>query len=295
MAMRFTLMLGLGGYADHGVIAQAAERVGYHAISVPDSIFYPQQSESDYPYADTAAVRSALEIMPVIDPLVAIAGMAAVTERIRFYPGVLKVPVRQPLVLAKALGSIAVMSNNRLSLGAGLSPWKEDFSYNGVNFEKRGKLMDESLEIIRAALSGEYFEYHSENFDIGMVKLSPAPGQPVPILIGGHAKPALRRAARLGDGWISANTDLETLRGLIAQLNAFREEYGARSDGDFEIHALDSNLSSVDDCHKLCEIGVTDICVTPWNPYQEGLSLQDKLEAVERFSDNVIARFGRTG
>jgi hypothetical protein len=155
--------------------------------------------------------------------------------------------------------------------------------------------MDECLEIIRAALSGEYFEHHSENYDIGMVKLIPAPGQPVPILIGGHAKPALRRAARLGDGWISANTDLETLQGLIAQLNAFREEYGACGDGDFEIHALDSNLSSVDDCHKLSEIGVTDICVTPWNPYKDGLSRQDKLEAIERFSDTVIARVGETG
>jgi hypothetical protein len=117
----------------------------------------------------------------------------------------------------------------------------------------------------------------------------------VPILIGGHAKPALRRAARLGDGWISANTDLETLQGLIAQLNAFREEYGVCGKEGFEIHALDSNLSSVDDCHKLSEIGVTDICVTPWNPYKDGLSLQDKLEAIERFSDTVIAPFGGAG
>ena len=293
--MRFTLMMGLGGYEDYAVIAQAAERAGYHAISVPDSIFYPKMSESDYPYADTAAVRSALEAAPVIDPLVAIAGMAAVTERIRFYPGVLKVPVRQPLVLAKALSSAAVMSNDRVSLGAGLSPWKEDFSYNGLAFEKRGKLMDECLEIIRAALSGDYFEYHSENFDIGMLKLSPVPARPVPILIGGHAKPALRRAARLGEGWISANTDRATLQGLIAQLNTFREEYGASGVEDFEIHALDSNLSCVDDCHKLAEIGVTDICVTPWNPYQDGLSRQEKLEAIDRFSDEVIAGGSRAG
>ena len=202
--MRFTLMLGLGGHEDYAVLAAAAEQAGWDAISVPDSIFYPKTSESDYPYADTAAVRSALEAAPVIDPLIAIAGMAAVTKRIRFYPGVLKVPVRQPLVLAKALSSVAVMSNNRVSLGAGLSPWKEDFSYNGVEFEKRGKLMDECLEIIRAAMTGDYFAYHSDNFDIGEVKLTPTPTRPVPILIGGHARPALRRAARLGDGWISA-------------------------------------------------------------------------------------------
>ncbi len=284
--MRFTLMMGMGGHEDYPLLAAAAEQAGWDAISVPDSIFYPRISESDYPYADTAAVRSALEATPVIDPLIAIAGMAAVTKRIRFYPGVLKVPVRQPLVLAKALSSLAVMSNNRLSLGAGLSPWKEDFSYNGVAFEKRGKLMDECLEIIRAAMTGDYFEYHSDNFDIGELKLSPAPTRPVPILIGGHARPALRRAARLGDGWISANTDRETLRELIAQLGEFRQQY--KRCGEFEIHALDSNLRSADDCLRLADLGVTDICVTPWNPYQNGLSLQDKLDAMERFASEII-------
>jgi probable F420-dependent oxidoreductase len=284
--VRFTLMLGLGGHEHYPQLAPAAERAGWDAISVPDSIFYPKISESDYPYADTAAVRSALAATPVIDPLIAIAGMAAVTRRIRFYPGVLKVPVRQPLVLAKALTSAAVMSDNRVSLGAGLSPWKEDFSYNGVEFEKRGKLMDECLEIIRAAMSGEFFSYHSDNFAIGEVKLSPAPTRPVPILIGGHAKPALRRAARLGDGWISANSDHATLRDLIAQLAEFRQQYEPRQ--EFEIHALDSNLRTVDDCRRLADLGVTDICVTPWNPYQSDLSLQDKLDAIERFASEII-------
>ncbi|MEP5763214.1 MAG: TIGR03619 family F420-dependent LLM class oxidoreductase [Halieaceae bacterium] len=286
--MRFTLMLGLGGHEDYAVLARAAEDCAWNALSVPDSIFYPKISESDYPYADTAAVRSALEATPVIDPLVAIAGMAAVTQRLRFYPGVLKVPVRQPLVLAKALSSLAVMSGGRVSLGAGLSPWKEDFIYNGVEFEGRGKLMDECLEVLRLAMSGDYFEYHSDHFSIGEVKLSPVPATPVPILIGGHARPALRRAARLGDGWISANTDLETLQSLIDQLGEFRAEYD--SPESFEIHALDSNLRSVEDCQQLAQLGVTDICVTPWNPYQPQLSLDDKLAAIDRFANTIIAK-----
>ena len=286
--MRFTLMLGLGGHDDYATVARAADQSGWTSLSVPDSIFYPKISESEYPYADTNAVRSVLAATPVIDPLVAIAGMAAVTENLRFYPGVLKVPVRQPLVLAKALTSVSVMSGGRVSLGAGLSPWKEDFTYNGVDFDARGKLMDECLHVIRESMKGDYFEYHSEHFDIGEVKLSPVPAEPVPILIGGHAKPALRRAARLGDGWISANSDYETLSGLIAQLNAFREEYDTRE--DFEIHALDSHLRSIDDCKRLAELGVTDVCVTPWNPYDPSLSLDDKLKGIEGFASAVIAK-----
>ena len=81
--------LGLGGHEDYPALARAAEACGWHAVSVPDSLFFPRRSASDYPYADTAAVRGVLEMSPVLDPLLAIAGMAVVTERIRFYPGVL--------------------------------------------------------------------------------------------------------------------------------------------------------------------------------------------------------------
>src|SRR5690606_5726687 len=152
---------------------------------------------SDYPYADTAAIRQYIEASPFIDPMVAMSFLVAVTKKLRFYPGVLKVPVRQPLILAKQLSSLAAVSDNRISLGAGISPWREDFAFNGVDFDKRGKLMDECIAILRGAMSGDYFEFHSDNYDFGPMKMSPAPSRPVPILIGGHAKPALARAARI--------------------------------------------------------------------------------------------------
>ena len=128
--MHFTLMLDLGGFEDYLAIAKTAERAGSTTISMPDSIFFPRATASGYPYNDTDAVRQMLNGMPVIETLVetcvAISAMAAVTDTIRFCPGVLKVPVRQPLVLAKSLSSVAVMSHNRVNLGAGLSPWRED-------------------------------------------------------------------------------------------------------------------------------------------------------------------------
>lgn len=286
--MRFTLMTGLGGTADYFELAKAAECSGFHSLAIPDSLFYPEVTESDYPYLSTEAVRQALDGVPVLDPFVAMAGMAAVTQTLRFYPAVMKVPVRQPLVLAKALSSLAVASNGRVSLGAGLSPWKEDFSFNGVDFDKRGKLMDECLQIIRAAMSGEYFEFSSANYTIGRCKMAPVPTQPVPVLIGGHAKPALRRAARVGDGWISANSDYESLRDLIASLNELRREYGTDTNADFEIHAFDMHARQLDDYRRLGELGVTDICVTPWNPYDPSLDLAGKIAAMLRFADRII-------
>jgi len=289
--MRFTLQTGLGGIEDYPELARTAEASGFYSMAVPDSLFYPEVTESDYPYLNTEAVRQALDGVPVLEPFIAMASMAAVTQQLRFYPAVMKVPVRQPLVLAKALSSLAVLSNNRVSLGAGLSPWKEDFSYNGVDFDKRGKLMDECLQIIRGAMSGEYFEFNSDNYAIGRMKLSPVPSRAVPILIGGHARPALRRAARLGDGWISANSDYESLRDMINTLNDLRSEYGTDTDKNFEIHAFDTGASDPDDFSRLAELGVTDMCVTPWNPYDPSVGREQKLAAIQKFSERTIRVF----
>ncbi len=290
-AMRFTLLTGLGGTSDYQQLALAAEAAGFHSMAIPDSLFYPEISESDYPYMDTQAVRQVLDGVPVLEPFIAMAGMAAVTSTLRFYPAVMKVPVRQPLVLAKALSSLAVASGGRVSLGAGLSPWKEDFTYNGVDFDKRGKLFDECLEIIRAAMTGDYFEYASDNFNIGRCKLSPVPEQAVPFLIGGHAKPALRRAAKLGDGWVSANTDYETLKGLLATLAELRREHGTDQRDDYEIHAFDVTARKLEDYQRLEELGVTDICVNPWNAYDPDINLDKKLAGIKRFADGVISRY----
>lgn len=289
--MRFTLMLGLGGHQDYLDVARTAEEAGWVTVSVPDSIFFPKKTASEYPYADTAAVRSFLSVAPVIEPFVALAGMAAVTQHLRFCPGVLKVPVRQPLLLAKSVASLAVMSDNRFSLGAGISPWEEDFTYNGVPFADRGSRMDECIEIIRGALTGNYFEYHGRHYDFGPMKMCPVPKRPVPILFGGHSRVALTRAARSGDGWISANTDYATLQGMITELQALRREYGTAGRADFEIHAFDKDARGLDDFRRLQDLGVTDICACAWNVYDAALDRQKKLDGIRRFADAVIARF----
>lgn len=287
--MRFTLQLGFARYPDYQLIARTAEEAGFSSIGLPDSYFHTQRTESDYPYADTALIRGYIEAMPFIEPLVAMSWMAAVTQKIRFYPSVMKVPTRQPLVLAKALSSLAVLCGERILLGAGLSPWKEDFTYNNVVFEQRGKLMDECIAIIRGAMSGEYFEYHSENYNLGPMKMHPVPSRPVRIIIGGHSKPALQRAARLGDGWVSANTDLTTLKALIGDLNALRTSAGTRARPDFEIHGFDAAARSVADFQRLAELGVTDACVAPWG-FDPVAPLATQLDAMRRFGDEVIGR-----
>lgn len=286
--MRFTLQLAFARYPDYHAIARAAEDAGFSSLALPDSFFYPEHTDSQYPYADTEAIRAYIGAMPFIEPLVAMSWLTAATRTIRAYPSVLKVPTRQPLVLAKALSSLAVLSGERILLGAGLSPWREDFSYNGVDFAKRGQLMDECIAILRGAMSGEFFEYHSTNYDFGRMKMNPVPRRPVPILIGGHSAPALQRAARLGDGWISANTDFATLATLIGELRRLRAAPGARN-GPFEIHGFDMGARSVEDFRRLGELGVTDACVAPWG-MDATLPLPQQLDALQRFGAEIVSR-----
>jgi alkanesulfonate monooxygenase SsuD/methylene tetrahydromethanopterin reductase-like flavin-dependent oxidoreductase (luciferase family) len=119
------------------------------------------------------------------------------------------------------------------------------------------------------------------------MKMNPVPRRPVPIIIGGHSGPALQRAARLGDGWVSANTDFATLATLIGELKRLRAAAGRG--GEFEIHGFDMAAHSVDDFRRLGELGVTDACVVPWG-MDPALPLPQQLDALARFGGEIIAR-----
>lgn len=284
--MKFTLNLAAGEYRDFITLAETADARGWFGISTPDSLFATDDTDSDYPYADTKAIRAYIEAMPFIEPIVAMTWMAARTKQLNFFTAVMKIPVRQPLVLAKMFSSLAALSDNRVLIGAGLSPWREDFAYNGVDFSKRGKLMDECIAIIRGATSGEWFEYHSDNYDIGRIRMSPAPTKPIPVLIGGHAGPALKRAARIGDGWIAANCEIETLTDLVTQLNAHRVEVGTADNPDYQIHATVPFTTDLDVYRRLADIGVTHIYGSPFQ--DPTADINTRLDEINRFSDEVV-------
>ncbi|HLB85909.1 MAG TPA: LLM class flavin-dependent oxidoreductase, partial [Steroidobacteraceae bacterium] len=144
--MRFVINYGLGNI-DHGVpIARAAEAAGFASLGIPDSFFYPKHSDSRYPYTPDGG-RSFIEHQAFLDPCVWIATMAAVTKRLRFYPSVYKLPARHPLAVAKMFSSLAHVTGNRVALGVGLSPWLEDFTYLGIDWESRGRRMDECIRV----------------------------------------------------------------------------------------------------------------------------------------------------
>ncbi|MEW2354446.1 TIGR03619 family F420-dependent LLM class oxidoreductase [Spirillospora sp. NPDC029432] len=289
--MRFTYVESMTDPAYYLPLAKAAEEAGYASFAVADSLVYPRESDAVYPYTPDGD-RTFLDGKDFIETFTLIAAMGAVTERIRFTPFVLKLAVRPPVLVAKQASSIAYMTGNRLGLGVGVSPWPEDFEVMGVPWERRGKRMNEAIEIIRGLTSGEYFEYHGEFFELPAVKMAPAPTEPIPILVGGHSEPALRRAARLGDGWMHGGGEAEELDRLLERLRQIREEEGT-ADKPFEIHAISLDAYSADGVKRLEDKGVTDVIIGFRMPYIKGPDtepLAKKVENLERFAESVIAK-----
>ena len=287
--MRFTYAEAMTDPAFYIPLAKAAEAAGYHAMTIPDSVAYPFQSDSKYPYTPDGN-REFLDGKAFIESFVLTAALCAVTTTLKFNHFVLKLPIRPPALVAKQAGSLAAMFDNRLGLGVGTSPWPEDYELMNVPFARRGKRMDECIDIIRGLTSGEYFEYHGEFYDIPKTKMTPAPSKPLPILIGGHADAALRRAAR-NDGWMHGGGDPEELDALLAKLNRFREEAGKT--GPYEIHVISIDAYTPDGIKRLKDKGVTDVIVGFRIPYimgQDTEPLDAKIRNLEMFAENVIAK-----
>jgi probable F420-dependent oxidoreductase len=274
-------------------LAQAAEEAGYHSMVIPDSICYPAESDSVYPF-NPDGTREFLEDKPFLEPFSIIPYLGALTSRLRFITFVLKLPVRHPVLVAKQVTSTAVLTGNRLVLGVGTSPWREDYQIMGVPWERRGQRMDEELAILRGLSAGGYFEHHGEIFDIPAIKLAPVPAEPVPVLIGGHGEAALRRAARDGDGWLHGGGKPSDLPGLLARLTGLRREYGTDA-RPFEVHVISVQAYSPDGIRQLEDQGVTEVIVGFRWPYHTGPDteqLQPKLDSLRRYADDVIAKAG---
>jgi probable F420-dependent oxidoreductase len=287
--MRFSFAESMCDPRHYAPLAVEAERAGFHSFTIPDSICYPERSDSKYPYTPDGN-REFLKDAPFIEPFSLIPALGAVTERLRFTTFVVKLPVRQPVLVAKQAASVAVLTGDRFGFGVGLSPWPDDFQVTGVPWEGRGRRMDEMIEIVRGLTKGGFFEFHGECFDIPSIALCPVPAKPIPILIGGHADAALRRAARLGDGWMHAGGDGAELERMLARLSELRKQAG-RENGPFEVHAIAMDAYTPDGVRRLEDLGVTDAIVGFRNMYQpDAMPLQQKIDALRAYADNVIAK-----
>ncbi|GLW62663.1 LLM class F420-dependent oxidoreductase [Actinomadura rubrobrunea] len=291
--MEFWLGAAFVGTHEYLGLARAADRLGYDTVAVSDHLFYADY-QSAYPYTDDGA--------PPYEPdthwpdvWVAIGAMAAVTERVRFATNVYVAPARDLFTVAKAVSTAAVLSGGRTILGVGVGWCKDEFQQTGQDFHTRGRRLDEMIPVLRTLWRGGTVEHHGAFYDFGPLSIAPVPDEPVPVYVGGDSDAALRRAARIGDGWIGNRFYTEDrLADLLARLTAHLAEHGRTLD-DLKVIAPIAAPPGADLYRKWADQGVAGVMTAPWwlatpdEKARHGDGLALKVAAMERFAEEVIA------
>ncbi len=286
--MRFHFQIGPCDVSHYIPLAQAAEEAGFDGATLPDSLCYPKIGTSLYPYNGDGS-RDFLENEPFAETLIAITAMATATKRIRFASFVYKLAVRQIVGVAKQVQTIQEMCGGRLDFGVGLSPWDEDFHAMQTPTDARGVRLDEQLQIFRGLESGEYFGFDGKAHQLPEIRTCPVPKTPTTLLIGGHSKPALRRAAAY-DGWMCAGVDTPQLEIYINQINALRDELGV-AHKPYSIYTGSADGFSTEGIENLASLGVTDLVIGFRDLYakQPDLPLETKVELLQGYASEFIS------
>ena len=224
MRMSLTVFgLPLDSYA---AVAATAERSGWDAVWLADHLVTPVDYAPVYPYDPSGRPGYTVQT-PLADVWVTLGQLSAVTSRIKLATGVYILPLRQPLVTARAAATVQTLSGGRLMLGVGSGWMREEYTAAGQDFDTRGARMDEIVAIMRKLWTGEPVAHRGEHYDFEAVQMTPAPEPaPPPIVVGGMTPPALRRAARLGDGWFGPNAPLAQSIAAREVIEAERRKLG---------------------------------------------------------------------
>ena len=272
-------------------IARFAEEMGFHGLMSGDHAVYPESIVPNYPYSESG-VPPMQPDDEYPDQTAIFAAMAAVTSKLLFTCGVYVLPLRNPHEVARASATLAILSDNRFILGVGIGWMKEEFDIYGVDFHQRGKITDEIIEVLQSLWSGQMVEYHGAHFDFPRVQLSPAPSTHPPIYVGGSSEIALRRAARVGGGYIGAGTTPEDVGPLLRRLNELRQEYG-RDHLPFEAMLGISAAPSLKLYQRLADDGL-ESTVAP--PFQYALgkkhsTVDEKKQFMETYAESIMRHF----
>jgi probable F420-dependent oxidoreductase len=286
--MKFGIMFANTGHgasqAGAKAVATAAEAGGFDAIWTVEHVVVPSGYESKYPYDPSGKMAGGAEDFDLPDPLIWLAYAAAHTERIRLATGILIVPQRNPVITAKEVATLDVLSGGRLTLGVGAGWLAEEFDALNASFDDRGRRLDEYVAVMRALWEGGKTTFAGEFFDFQDCISRPRPANgTIPIVIGGHTKTAARRAGRLGDGFFPGSASLEELASLVPIVRRSAEEAG-RDPDEIELIAgamVPPGWQMDERIEQMAELGFTHAIVPTFPP--------DKLADI---GANLVSTYG---
>jgi probable F420-dependent oxidoreductase len=277
--MKYGIALGACNPKFFADVTIEAERLGYESVWLPEHLIFtakmsrsPRHGEAHPPVPPTT---------PIFDAFAYLSFLAGRTERLRLGTHVYNIGLRHPFVTARAVQTLDIVSGGRLEFGIGASWLEEEWIVAQLDFASRGRRVDEAIEVCKRLWTDEEVSYHGEFFNFDGAIFLPKPVQQPwpPILVGGESDPALKRAARLGDGWIGMNHDLESGAQAIARLKDLLDEHG-RDPDTFQI-CLGARITSRDDRDRWEELGVTRMVFSPWP------SSREAIDGMRRFADEI--------
>ena len=286
--MKFVLSMFMTPTRNILPLAVAAERAGYAMATLSEHVVNVEHPKMPYPYTADGKRRWP-EFTEFPDQFVTISAMAAVTTRLRFSTNAFVLPMRDPFTVAKSLSTLSALSGNRVvpSIGVGWS--RDEFEILGRDFSTRGSRCDEMIHIMRNLWLGEYFEFKGKHYEFERLEMNPRPDGTIPLWIAGISEPALRRAARLGDGWLSDWQPAAEITASIERIKTYRLELG-RENLPFDVMATPSDVFDPKGYRELENYGVTHIITQPWQIYSPGTTdVSEQIASLTRYADDVMA------
>jgi probable F420-dependent oxidoreductase len=260
-------------------VAQAAEAAGFESVWTGEHVVLPDPQVPPSPLPPES---------PLLDPAVALAFVAARTKTIKLGTGIIILPQRNPLVLAKELASLDVVSGGRLVFGLGIGYLKPEFDALGIPFEHKGPRSIEYLQAMLAVWTQPKPAYQGRFVSFNDIQALPQPVQKPhpPIVIGGHTKAAFGRAVSHGNGWYGFALDLEATEKCIAGLKEVQKAHGRPSElGELEISITPSARLDLDTAKRYADLGVHRLI-----PFRRAKAGAELLEFVEKTADSLIGR-----
>ena len=288
-------------------LTQLAETSGFESVWLADHVIFPAAFASKYPYSATGAFPIDMTQEPLLEPIATMGVLVGATQRVNIGTAVLVMPYRNPVLLARMLVTLDVLSGGRTMLGAGVGWLAEEFTaLDARPFAARGRVTDECIEIVKRVCQGGEVSFVGEHYQLDALVSNPGSAQRPhpPILIGGTSNAALRRVARLGDGWLSTSVGpdsvgerLHMLRGLCeTQGRRFEDlslchkffinigEAEQRSDGS-RVPGTGASADIRDDIQRFADVGYDRFIVR----YRGG-DTETQRRQLLRFMDEIMAK-----